>query len=436
MPGGRPPRTDRPPSLCTYEHCERPTESSNFFLIEEGRTSGGQDWSSVTGNVLCRACYSRFRDRGTLERERSKPLPTSARRCTYEHCDKPDEGNKFFLIEEGKTSGGQDWSSVVGHVLCKACYDRFYKRGTLGKKVSKDEQDNDWVCAYEKCSNPTESSRFYMIEEGKSAGGQDWSSVVGYVLCDACYCRYKRRGTLQRVPGGHGPGKRKKSKRDVDERDRGGGRKKKTKVKDEEEEEDDDDDDDEDDDDDDDDKKVTAPKARSRARVQSPPSTRTKTLTKTTKTSSSSSSSSSSAKVKFEDAKRNTDAGRKVAKHAGEATKPVAHSQAKFAKRMQEYQSVLKVGCIVRCNGHGRVRIVGKVPRQTEWWDVMVLSDQSKCQLELPFSEMGSMWEAVNEVDETGPQDDEQADAKAGFRPGSALDILAGCAARVLGSIG
>jgi hypothetical protein len=147
--------------------------------------------------------------------------------------------------------------------------------------------------------------------------------------------------------------------------------------------------------------------------------------------------SSSSAKVKVEDAKRSTDAGRKAAKPAGGVTKPAARGQAKLAKRMQEYQSVLKPGRIVSCNGHGRVRIVGKVHRQREWWRVTLLSDQSECQLELPSSEMGSMWEAVDEeVDETGPQDDEQEDAKAGFRPGSALDILAGCAARVLGSIG
>jgi hypothetical protein len=83
--------------------------------------------------VLCQACYTRFYRRGTLERAKfqSKPLTGSARRCTYDHCDDPTNSSKFYQIEEGKTAGGQDWSSVVGSVLCSACYNRFRKRGTL-----------------------------------------------------------------------------------------------------------------------------------------------------------------------------------------------------------------------------------------------------------------------------------------------------------------
>ena len=116
---------------CSYLKCERPTDSSQFYQIEEGKTSGGQDWSSIAGSVLCQACYLRFYRRGTLERAEDKPLAGSARRCTYDHCDSPTHSSCFFHIEEGKTSGGQDWSSVAGSVLCKACYNRFYKRGTL-----------------------------------------------------------------------------------------------------------------------------------------------------------------------------------------------------------------------------------------------------------------------------------------------------------------
>jgi hypothetical protein len=81
--------------------------------------------------VLCQACYDRFLRRGTLERAINKPLTSSARRCTYDQCDCPDNSRRFYQIEDGSTAGGQDWSSVAGNVLCQACYDRFLRRGTL-----------------------------------------------------------------------------------------------------------------------------------------------------------------------------------------------------------------------------------------------------------------------------------------------------------------
>ena len=82
--------------------------------------------------MLCKACYGRFRERGTLERsdKRNKPLAASARRCTYVDCERPEE-SRHYQISEGTTAGGQDWSSLAGSVLCNACYTRFYRNGTL-----------------------------------------------------------------------------------------------------------------------------------------------------------------------------------------------------------------------------------------------------------------------------------------------------------------
>jgi len=124
MPGGK-------QRKCTYSGCDRLDESSCFYQIEEGKTTGGQDWSSLAGSVLCKACYERFRRKGTLERDPKRSLTGSARRCTYDHCDSPTDSSCFYQIEEGKTTGGQDWSSVAGSVLCEACYHRFRRRGTL-----------------------------------------------------------------------------------------------------------------------------------------------------------------------------------------------------------------------------------------------------------------------------------------------------------------
>ena len=83
---------------CTYSGCVRPHESIKFFEIEEGSNSGGQDWSSLVGSVLCHACYISFLRRGTLERAHNKPLTGSARRCTYEHCDSPADSSCFHQI--------------------------------------------------------------------------------------------------------------------------------------------------------------------------------------------------------------------------------------------------------------------------------------------------------------------------------------------------
>jgi hypothetical protein len=116
---------------CTYTGCERPEESCHFYEIAEGKTSGGQDWSSIAGSVLCNTCYSKFQKSGTLERSRNKPLAASARRCTYAGCERPEKSCQFHQISEDSTAGGQDWSSLTGSVLCEACYSRFRKRGTL-----------------------------------------------------------------------------------------------------------------------------------------------------------------------------------------------------------------------------------------------------------------------------------------------------------------
>lgn len=183
---------------CTYEHCDSLGGSSRFYKIESRTTARGHDFGSIAGNVLCKTCYDRFRRRGTLERKKNRPLPVSARRCTYAGCDSPCRGTRFHRIEEGRTSGGQDWSPLVGSVLCKKCFDRYRARGTLERTVNRPLPASERHCTYELCESPGESRHFYQVEEGKSSGGQDWSPIVGSVLCTSCYNRYSRTGTLHR----------------------------------------------------------------------------------------------------------------------------------------------------------------------------------------------------------------------------------------------
>jgi hypothetical protein len=53
-------------------------------------------------------------------------------------------------------------------------------------------------CTYANCDRPEHGSDFHQIEAGRRSGGQDWSSLAGFTLCNACYQQYKRRGTLER----------------------------------------------------------------------------------------------------------------------------------------------------------------------------------------------------------------------------------------------
>ena len=52
-------------------------------------------------------------------------------------------------------------------------------------------------CSYASCERPEESSQFHQISEGKTAGGHDWSSLAGSVLCFVCYTRFRKSGTLE-----------------------------------------------------------------------------------------------------------------------------------------------------------------------------------------------------------------------------------------------
>ena len=53
-------------------------------------------------------------------------------------------------------------------------------------------------CTYANCDRPEHGSDFHQIEAGRRSGGQDWSALAGFTLCNACYQQYKRRGTLER----------------------------------------------------------------------------------------------------------------------------------------------------------------------------------------------------------------------------------------------
>jgi hypothetical protein len=115
--------------------------------------------------------------------------------CSY--CFR-ERTSHFYPIDEGTKAGGQDWSPLVGTTLCHACYNRFRNGGKLERSTNRSLPAEERRCTYTRCTKPLSSSHFYTIEKGKSAGGKDWSELVGFVLCHACYKQFLQRGTLER----------------------------------------------------------------------------------------------------------------------------------------------------------------------------------------------------------------------------------------------
>lgn len=128
------------------------------------------------------------------------------RRCSYEKCKRPEQSNQFIQIDGASKAGGKDWKPLHGRVICNACYIQYFKRGTLTRTQNQGKAlpEADRHCSFDGCKKPHESSRFYEIDGGSSAGGQDWKPVDGRILCQACYDRYRAKGSLDRGPS-NGP---------------------------------------------------------------------------------------------------------------------------------------------------------------------------------------------------------------------------------------
>lgn len=241
---------------CTYKFCPRPEDSREYYSINSGFKAGGQDWSALLGMTLCKACYACYSKNGSLTRQSpSTEISDEEKVCSYDLCARPTESSHFYRVRPGCTTGGQNWDALVGRVLCRACYNCFTKRGTLERFVqtmmpgkrstphahlhvpeefagaqsesfsrldglshtgaeeaiihiapvrrpqapARPLAPEEKRCQYTHCMNPTESRQFTKIQEGTTAGGRDWSSMIGMVLCRACYRMYSKRGTLERT---------------------------------------------------------------------------------------------------------------------------------------------------------------------------------------------------------------------------------------------
>jgi hypothetical protein len=190
---------------CSYAGCKRPDSSSRFLQVDGSSKAGGHDWSPIAGYVLCNSCYTLYAKKGRLNRIQTQhgPLTDENKRCKNESCKNPEKSSRFFLIDGTSKAGGHDWSALSGTVLCDACYCRYLNRGTLQRRQQDPLSAEQRRCTNSQCEKPDESSRFLKINGGSKAGGQDWTSLQGEVLCNSCYTRYKNRGTLDRARQAH-----------------------------------------------------------------------------------------------------------------------------------------------------------------------------------------------------------------------------------------
>ena len=129
------------------------------------------------------------------------------RHCSYEKCKRPSQSSQFIQIDGSSKAGGKDWKPLHGKIICNACYIQYFKRGTLVRTQNQGKAIPEAArhCSYEDCRKPHVSSRFYEIDGESTAGGQDWKPVGGRILCQACYDRYRAKGSLEKGPGNAAP---------------------------------------------------------------------------------------------------------------------------------------------------------------------------------------------------------------------------------------
>ena len=62
--------------------------------------------------------------------------PLEPLRCAWEGCSKPldQKGSLFYNITDTTNAGSRDWSALVGSTLCRACYVRFGRSGSLDQQ--------------------------------------------------------------------------------------------------------------------------------------------------------------------------------------------------------------------------------------------------------------------------------------------------------------
>ncbi len=107
---------------CVNPHCKHTSPELN--VVTPRWKAGGRNWSQFVGKVLCGSCVKFFRTHGELPH-------LQAKKCTYRLCREPEGSNRYTTIDAHSKANNQEWSLIIGEVLCRACYERYQTRGTL-----------------------------------------------------------------------------------------------------------------------------------------------------------------------------------------------------------------------------------------------------------------------------------------------------------------
>jgi hypothetical protein len=178
--------SDGVPEVCTAPECQRPKGSRQYFQIPKGFQGGGRDWGEVVGEVLCCECFLRFSRNGKLKLNDKKVISSTT--TTSSASKKEKEGSSNSKQQQGSKNASSAHAHAHAHVHSVD--------SSSNKKVEMKKAMNR--CANGSCEHPTDSYQYVRIDEDCTAGGRDWSEHAGTTLCNACYCRFRDRGTLER----------------------------------------------------------------------------------------------------------------------------------------------------------------------------------------------------------------------------------------------
>ena len=117
-------------------------------------------------------------------RTESQQCPTDVLQRNYESDKHSECSLKSSEVAHSSESVGTDEENTL----------KLRNSARTGTVCSKGQR----ICCYQFCSSPMHSKKWRTVTHGTSAGGRDWDSLVGQLLCDSCYSTYRKHGTFVR----------------------------------------------------------------------------------------------------------------------------------------------------------------------------------------------------------------------------------------------
>jgi hypothetical protein len=201
------------PKQCANIQCTEPHQRFRHIAVQ--CRAGGQDWAQYWGKDLCIRCYNRHLTNGTLETcttagkrkrdEEQDTVPAQLDHCANTRsrlaaCSKPVESPKKrrAVGDHSSTCSGKETRTMQGKVGGGGIgiEEEHEVRGSSALSSGKELSSKSRVCANPECV-PASSTVYIRVPENCTAGGRDWSQLFRKDLCNACYERFRTKGTFR-----------------------------------------------------------------------------------------------------------------------------------------------------------------------------------------------------------------------------------------------